>query len=126
MFNVYFQYNFIDSKSGSSANLIFALMFAGWTRDEVEENPRMQYALGEILKFNMIAPVPNNYAVYNFPFLNADMVLPTLFSDVDTVVVKKWPTGGTGFQGPHNSGTVQDQDFDNASCKVSRGQVYQI
>lgn len=78
----------------------------------------MQYALGEILKFNMIAPVPNNYAVYNSLFLNAGMTVGTYFSDLDTLEVRKWESGGTGFQGPHGSTTVQDADFDKATCKV--------
>lgn len=80
----------------------------------------MQYALGEILKYNMIAPIPNNYAVYTSAFLNEGMVVQTLFSENDTLEVRKWPGGGTGFQGPYNSGTVQDKDFDSATCKVSR------
>lgn len=90
----------------------------GWTRGEIESNERMQFALSLILKFNMIAPIPDNFAVYNSVFLNPGMVLPTLFSPNDTVQVQKWDSGGTGFQGPHNSATVQDKDFDKATCKA--------
>lgn len=89
----------------------------GWTRADVESDVGKQRALQEVLKFNIIPAIPDFWAVYTAPFVEAGMEMHTLFDDNATLRVNKWETGGTGFQGPHGSATVQDSDWDKPSCK---------